>query len=161
MPDGVYDAPGYDGNAFDKDVPYNTEADQQPPPQGNNTTHSDDNNNANTSHDTESQSHSTPPHNANNNNHHSTQHNYASSKNNTAGAGADSDGTRTAAGVSDNQEQCTVSYGDNEENKEEDIYAADNLNPFGLPKGYERVTGMKLMDDTYAVLDHLGWFQCA
>eukprot|EP00957_Ditylum_brightwellii_P040044 3030460-Ditylum_brightwellii.AAC.1 len=33
MPDGVYDAPGYDGNAFDREVPPNRGADQQPPPQ--------------------------------------------------------------------------------------------------------------------------------
>eukprot|EP00957_Ditylum_brightwellii_P001422 111093-Ditylum_brightwellii.AAC.1 len=60
MPDCVYDAPGYDGNAFDKDVPPNIGADQQPSPQGNNTTPSGDNNNANTLHGTESQSGSTP-----------------------------------------------------------------------------------------------------
>eukprot|EP00957_Ditylum_brightwellii_P101670 7748557-Ditylum_brightwellii.AAC.1 len=33
MPDCVYDAPGYGSNAFDKDVPPNTGADQQPPTQ--------------------------------------------------------------------------------------------------------------------------------
>eukprot|EP00957_Ditylum_brightwellii_P020843 1572141-Ditylum_brightwellii.AAC.1 len=38
MPDGVYDAPSYDGDAFDKDVPPNRGADQQPLSQGNNTT---------------------------------------------------------------------------------------------------------------------------
>eukprot|EP00957_Ditylum_brightwellii_P195984 14932361-Ditylum_brightwellii.AAC.1 len=38
MPDGVYDAPVYDSNVFDREVPPNTGADQQPPTQGNNAT---------------------------------------------------------------------------------------------------------------------------
>eukprot|EP00957_Ditylum_brightwellii_P002420 186286-Ditylum_brightwellii.AAC.1 len=42
--------------------------------------------------------------------------------------------------------------------EEEDDIALDG---FGLPKGHARATDVEVVDNKYATIDHLGWFQCA
>ena len=45
-----------------------------------------------------------------------------------------------------------------DDTEEEDDIALDD---FGLPKGHARATDVDIVDNKYATIDHLGWFQCA
>eukprot|EP00957_Ditylum_brightwellii_P002769 212945-Ditylum_brightwellii.AAC.1 len=45
-----------------------------------------------------------------------------------------------------------------DDTEEEDDIAPDD---FGLPKGHARATDVEIVNNKYATMDHLGWFQCA
>eukprot|EP00957_Ditylum_brightwellii_P063716 4835467-Ditylum_brightwellii.AAC.1 len=50
---------------------------------------------------------------------------------------------------------------DNKECEETHDRQEPQLDGYGLPKGWEQATDVEIVDDRYAVTDHINWFQSA